>query len=228
MKSPDVRHEDRAEVSSEPASRGFVARLGQTGAVLCSSFHPRVQLLHAPCPGCMPVCRFTEAGSPYGFGSRPLPMDGQPWARTIRGGSTRVALADASGCRAGDHAERGRLLHRLAGMPARKVLELHGTARSAVCVECHARGPMEDARARVEAGEDGPSRLECGGALKSATVMFGQRLDPVVLGEAVSITKACRVFVDRAALRCCGGSAPRAPERLTGGGPTGFRTRRGG
>ncbi|MGW4439756.1 SIR2 family NAD-dependent protein deacylase, partial [Streptomyces sp. NPDC004596] len=38
-------------------------------------------------------------------------------------------------------------LHQLAGMPARKVLELHGTARSVVCTRCHARGPMEDALA---------------------------------------------------------------------------------
>lgn len=86
-------------------------------------------------------------------------------------------------------------LHQLAGMPARKVLELHGTARSVVCTNCHARGPMEDAIARVEAGEDDPLCLECGGILKSATVMFGERLDPVVLGDAVAITKACQIFI---------------------------------
>ncbi|MFF2501955.1 NAD-dependent deacetylase [Streptomyces sp. NPDC058067] len=86
-------------------------------------------------------------------------------------------------------------LHQLAGMPDRKVLELHGTARKFTCTRCHVRGPMEDALARVEAGEDDPPCLECGGILKSATVMFGERLDPVVLGEAVAITKACQVFV---------------------------------
>ncbi|QHA07727.1 NAD-dependent deacetylase [Streptomyces broussonetiae] len=85
-------------------------------------------------------------------------------------------------------------LHQLAGMPARKVLELHGSARSFVCTGCHARGPMEDALARVEAGEEDPACLVCGGILKSATVMFGERLDPVVLGEAVGISKACTVF----------------------------------
>ncbi|MEU6658208.1 Sir2 family NAD-dependent protein deacetylase [Streptomyces sp. NPDC046821] len=85
-------------------------------------------------------------------------------------------------------------LHQLAGMPDRKVLELHGTARKFVCTQCHARGPMEDALARVEAGEDDPACLVCGGILKSATVMFGERLDPVVLGEAVAITKNCQVF----------------------------------
>ncbi|KUN22418.1 NAD-dependent deacetylase [Streptomyces antibioticus] len=86
-------------------------------------------------------------------------------------------------------------LHQLAGMPARKVLELHGTARQVVCTRCHARGPMEDALARLDAGEDNPACLDCGGILKSATVMFGERLDPVVLGDAVAITKACQVFI---------------------------------
>ncbi|MFD9005654.1 Sir2 family NAD-dependent protein deacetylase [Streptomyces sp. NPDC059582] len=86
-------------------------------------------------------------------------------------------------------------LHQLAGLPARKVLELHGTARSVVCTKCHARGPMEDVLARVEAGEDDPPCLACGGILKSATVMFGERLDPVVLGEALAISKACQVFI---------------------------------
>ncbi|MCX5371905.1 Sir2 family NAD-dependent protein deacetylase [Streptomyces sp. NBC_00015] len=86
-------------------------------------------------------------------------------------------------------------LHQLAGMPVRKVLELHGSARSVVCTRCHARGPMEDALARIEAGEEDPACLACGGILKPATVMFGERLDPVVLGEAVAVTKACQVFV---------------------------------
>ncbi|MFD5638374.1 NAD-dependent deacetylase [Streptomyces sp. NPDC127077] len=86
-------------------------------------------------------------------------------------------------------------LHQLAGMPARKVLELHGTARAVVCTRCHARTPMEDALARVDAGEGDPACLTCGGILKPATVMFGERLDPVVLGEAAAITKACQIFI---------------------------------
>jgi NAD-dependent deacetylase len=86
-------------------------------------------------------------------------------------------------------------LHQLAGLPARKVLELHGSARSVVCTKCHARSPMEGALARVDAGEEDPPCLECGGILKSATVMFGERLDPVVLGESLAVTKACQVFI---------------------------------
>ncbi len=86
-------------------------------------------------------------------------------------------------------------LHQEAGMPARKVLELHGTARVVVCTECHARTPMDDALARVDAGEADPACVTCGGILKPATVMFGEHLDPVVLGEAAAIAKACQVFI---------------------------------
>lgn len=86
-------------------------------------------------------------------------------------------------------------LHQLAGMPDRKVLELHGTSRSVVCTGCHLRSSMEDALARVEAGEEDPSCLACGRILKSATVMFGQRLDPQVLSEAMAIAKASEIFV---------------------------------
>ncbi|MFF2328419.1 MULTISPECIES: NAD-dependent deacetylase [unclassified Streptomyces] len=86
-------------------------------------------------------------------------------------------------------------LHQLAGLPARKVLELHGTARETVCTRCRARAPMAEALARVEAGEADPACPDCGGILKSATIMFGERLDPVVLGEAMAIAKACEVFI---------------------------------
>ncbi|MFF4230511.1 NAD-dependent deacetylase [Streptomyces sp. NPDC001820] len=86
-------------------------------------------------------------------------------------------------------------LHQLAGMPERKVLELHGTARTVTCTRCHARSPMAQALERVEAGEEDPPCRACGGILKSATVMFGERLDPAVLAEAMAIAKASEVFI---------------------------------
>lgn len=61
-------------------------------------------------------------------------------------------------------------LHQAAGVPARKVLELHGSVRSVVCTACHARSSMEEALDRVRAGEDDPACRACGGILKSATV----------------------------------------------------------
>ncbi|WP_228973634.1 Sir2 family NAD-dependent protein deacetylase [Streptomyces sp. DH12] len=86
-------------------------------------------------------------------------------------------------------------LHQLAGVPERKVVELHGSARTALCTGCGARSPMAAALERVAAGEDDPECRACGGILKSATVMFGERLDPAVLGEAVAVASACDVFL---------------------------------
>jgi NAD-dependent deacetylase len=85
-------------------------------------------------------------------------------------------------------------LHQAAGMPARKVLELHGTSRTVVCTRCGAMTPTSDAFARIGAGEADPLCLECGGILKTATVMFGEGLDPDVLASAAAIAKACTVM----------------------------------
>ncbi|MET9603664.1 Sir2 family NAD-dependent protein deacetylase [Streptomyces sp. NPDC006512] len=86
-------------------------------------------------------------------------------------------------------------LQQLAGMPARKVFELHGTARSVVCTACRARSQTSEALARVAAGEPDPPCLACGGILKTATVMFGEPLDPEVLSRAVAVAKGCQVFI---------------------------------
>ncbi|NLU66013.1 Sir2 family NAD-dependent protein deacetylase [Streptomyces sp. HNM0574] len=86
-------------------------------------------------------------------------------------------------------------LHQLAGVPERKVLELHGSSRTVVCTRCAARSTMTEALERVAAGEEDPPCRECGGILKSATVMFGQALDPRVLGEAMAVARASDVFV---------------------------------
>ncbi|ARF79906.1 SIR2 family NAD-dependent protein deacylase [Kitasatospora aureofaciens] len=86
-------------------------------------------------------------------------------------------------------------LHQRAGLPARKVFELHGTAREVQCARCRVVGPMDEALARVAAGEPDPACRECGGILRPRTVMFGEALDPVVLQQADAVAKACDLFV---------------------------------
>jgi NAD-dependent deacetylase len=43
-------------------------------------------------------------------------------------------------------------------------------------------GPVLD---RVRAGEDDPACADCGGILKSATISFGQSLEPAVIARAM-------------------------------------------
>jgi NAD-dependent deacetylase len=86
-------------------------------------------------------------------------------------------------------------LHQKAGTPRDRVIELHGTMFSVVCVSCGDRSPMAGALARVEAGDGDPGCARCGGILKSATVMFGQPLDPDVFARAGQAATACDVFL---------------------------------
>ncbi|WP_431679114.1 SIR2 family NAD-dependent protein deacylase [Kitasatospora sp. KL5] len=86
-------------------------------------------------------------------------------------------------------------LHQRSGLPERKVLELHGTAHRVQCVRCRVRSTMEEALARVAAGEDDPACLACGGVLKPCTVMFGEMLDEQVLAQAAAIAQNCDLFI---------------------------------
>jgi NAD-dependent deacetylase len=86
-------------------------------------------------------------------------------------------------------------LHQQAGTPAERVVELHGTMFSVVCVSCGDRSPMAGALARIDAGEEDPDCPRCGGILKSATVMFGQRLDPEVFARAEQAARRCDLFL---------------------------------
>jgi NAD-dependent deacetylase len=71
-------------------------------------------------------------------------------------------------------------LHQRAG--ARDVIELHGTMWEIECLDCRRRTPTQDVLQREE---DDPHCLVCGGILKTATISFGQSLDPAVLTAAV-------------------------------------------
>ncbi|RRR98291.1 SIR2 family NAD-dependent protein deacylase [Glycomyces terrestris] len=85
-------------------------------------------------------------------------------------------------------------LHQAAGSAANRVVELHGTAREVVCLSCGDRNPMPEVLPRIEAGEDDPACLECGGILKSATISFGQSLEPDVIEAAVAATRGADLF----------------------------------
>lgn len=67
-------------------------------------------------------------------------------------------------------------LHLMAGTPADRIVEIHGTVHRWECVDCGARGPMEEALERVRAGESDPACPVCRGIMKSATILFGQSL----------------------------------------------------
>ncbi len=78
-------------------------------------------------------------------------------------------------------------LHQMAGHPPAKIVEVHGTVRRVMCWNCGRRAPMEEALARVRAGEADPACEVCGGILKSDTISFGQALVPQVIERAMQV-----------------------------------------
>jgi NAD-dependent deacetylase len=76
-------------------------------------------------------------------------------------------------------------LHQKAGTRSGQVIEVHGTMRDVVCMACGSRGPSGPVLDRVRAGEADPACERCGGILKSATISFGQPLDPAVIDRAM-------------------------------------------
>jgi NAD-dependent deacetylase len=81
-------------------------------------------------------------------------------------------------------------LHQLAGHAPETVIEVHGTLRVVRCMACDWRGPMGPVLDRVRAGEDDPPCAGCGGILKSATISFGQSLEPDVTAERADLLLA--------------------------------------
>lgn len=86
-------------------------------------------------------------------------------------------------------------LHILAETTRTRVLEVHGTAREAGCLECGARSPIEPHLATFEDSGVPPICADCGGLLKPATISFGQSLDPLTLARSIQAADRCNLVV---------------------------------
>ena len=86
-------------------------------------------------------------------------------------------------------------LHLAAGSSPERLVEIHGTIRETACLACGDRRPMRETLARVQAGEEDPACERCGGILKSATISFGQNLDPGLLARAEEAAATAELFL---------------------------------
>lgn len=84
-------------------------------------------------------------------------------------------------------------LHQDAG--SSKVLELHGTNRSASCLNCGRQWPIEAIQKRLEAGNLEPHCTICDGLIKPDTVSFGQAMPRDVMAEAFSLAGTCDLLL---------------------------------
>lgn len=86
-------------------------------------------------------------------------------------------------------------LHQLSGIPEERVIELHGNAGHAACLDCGRRAELADLAPEFErAGQVGPCR-HCGGLLKLATISFGQPMPDAPMRKATRESLGCDLFL---------------------------------
>jgi NAD-dependent deacetylase len=86
-------------------------------------------------------------------------------------------------------------LHQNAGVPADRVIELHGNASYAACLECGTRHELANLKALYQATGDLPCCRACGGIVKTATISFGQSLPESAMARAEVEAMTCDLFL---------------------------------
>jgi NAD-dependent deacetylase len=86
-------------------------------------------------------------------------------------------------------------LQQASGVPAEQVIELHGNASYATCLECGLRHELDELKALYEATGDLPACRACGGIVKTATISFGQAMPMEPMARAEAETLACDLFL---------------------------------
>ena len=75
------------------------------------------------------------------------------------------------------------------------MIELHGTLKWVVCLNCGQRFPREQIQKRLEAGEKVPRCDFCGGITKAATVSFGEPMPEKETFEAEARSASSDLFL---------------------------------
>ena len=86
-------------------------------------------------------------------------------------------------------------LHQDSGVAPDQVIELHGNASYATCLDCKTRYELDEFRRPfLEAGVIPVCRW-CGGLVKTATIAFGQAMPEPQMARARAETLACDLFL---------------------------------
>ena len=86
-------------------------------------------------------------------------------------------------------------LHHDSGIPAERIIELHGNGTYATCLSCGLRHELDAIRARLEAEPAAPRCDSCGGLVKTATISFGQAMPEEAMRRAQELARSCDLFL---------------------------------
>jgi NAD-dependent deacetylase len=86
-------------------------------------------------------------------------------------------------------------LHQRSGVPDNRVIELHGNATYATCLDCGQRYELEPIRKAFVGKGTLPVCEKCDGIVKTATISFGQAMPEIPMLRAQEETLACDLFI---------------------------------
>ncbi len=86
-------------------------------------------------------------------------------------------------------------LHSRAGLPDEKIVELHGSNRKVICLQCDREFDPDEIIKQLVGDFASPKCDLCGGILKSATVSFGQAMPENAMRLAQEWTEQAEVFI---------------------------------
>ncbi|MFM1813734.1 MAG: hypothetical protein RLZ98_429 [Pseudomonadota bacterium] len=86
-------------------------------------------------------------------------------------------------------------LHACSGVPADRIIELHGNGTYASCLDCGLRHELEVIKQAFLGRGELPVCRDCGGIVKTATISFGQSMPEAAMRRAETETLACDLFI---------------------------------
>jgi NAD-dependent deacetylase len=86
-------------------------------------------------------------------------------------------------------------LHQDSGVPSERIVELHGNASYATCLDCGLRHELEILKQSFLGRGEIPVCRDCGGIVKTATISFGQAMPPLQMERAQEATLGCDLFI---------------------------------
>ncbi len=133
-------------------------------------------------------------------------MRRESWRRKFATDRTMLGAEPNAGHRAlAKLVEQGRMsaiitqnidgLHQRSGVPDARIIELHGNATYATCLDCGHRHELDAIRSAFEADGTLPLCEKCDGIVKTATISFGQAMPEIPMLRAQQETLAADLFI---------------------------------
>jgi NAD-dependent deacetylase len=86
-------------------------------------------------------------------------------------------------------------LHQKSGVSRNKIIEIHGSAIEAACLECAAKQNILDFHDAIKLEDPLPKCTFCGGVVKVATISFGQPMNEMDMMHASKIVKESDLMI---------------------------------